>query len=54
MDLGKVKIHPIKASFVVYLPQSWVKHMELKKGNEVVWFIDEEDFKTLKLKKVSK
>ncbi len=53
MELKKVKIHPIKASFVVYLPKIWVKHMDLSKGDIVEWFVEENDFTTLKLKKVS-
>lgn len=52
MLLNKVRIHPVKKSFIVYLPKKWVEHMGLEKGDEVEWFVDENDFNTLKLKKV--
>jgi bifunctional DNA-binding transcriptional regulator/antitoxin component of YhaV-PrlF toxin-antitoxin module len=52
MNLNKVKIHPVNESFIVYLPKKWVEYMGLEKGDEVKWFIEENDFKTLKLNKV--
>ena len=52
MNLNKVKIHPVNASFIVYLPKKWVEYMDLEKGDQVKWSIDENDFETLKLKKV--
>ena len=52
MDLNTVYIHPIKSSFMVYLPKTWVEHMELKKGDKLTWFLEENDFSILKLRKV--
>jgi len=51
MELKKVGIHRVKDSFMVYLPITWARGMDLKKGDKVVWSIEKGDFETLKLKK---
>ena len=51
MELKKVTIHKVKDSFMVYLPITWGREMNLQKGDQVVWYIEEGDFERIHLKK---
>ena len=51
MKLKTMKIHEIRGSFVVYIPIVWVRQEKLKKGDKIVWTIDEGNHKILHLKK---
>lgn len=53
INLKKMNIHEIKGSFFVYIPKIWVKQKNLKKGDKVVWSIEEGDHNTLHLRKVN-
>jgi bifunctional DNA-binding transcriptional regulator/antitoxin component of YhaV-PrlF toxin-antitoxin module len=51
MELKKVTIHKVKDSFMVYLPITWGREMNLQKGDQVIWYIEEGDFERIHLKK---
>jgi len=51
MELKKMKVHEIKGSCFVYIPKVWVYQKNLKKGDKVIWSIQEGDHETLILKK---
>lgn len=51
MKLKTMKVQECRGSCIVYIPKSWAKQMNLKKGDEVVWTLDEGDHSTLHLKK---
>lgn len=52
MELNTMKVHESRGSCFVYIPKTWVKKMNLKKGDEVAWNLKEGDHETLELKKV--
>lgn len=47
-----MNVHQVKGSCFVYIPKVWVKQEGLKKGDKVVWSIEEGNHRTLKLKKM--
>lgn len=51
MQLARMKVHKIKESFVVYVPITWARGMELKKGDTLVYSVEEGDLSTLHLRK---
>lgn len=51
MELKTMKIHEIKGSCLVYIPIVWVRRENLKKGDLVIWTVDEGNHDTLHLKK---
>jgi hypothetical protein len=51
IELKKVSIQELNGSFFAYLPKFWVQNSGIKKGDKVVWSVEEGDHKTLTLKK---
>jgi len=52
MKLRTMKVQECKGSCVVYIPKVWASEIGLKKGDEVIWSMEEGDFETIHLKKV--
>jgi hypothetical protein len=50
MKIRKSTIQKTKDSFYVSIPKMWISEMNLKKGDIIAWFIDENDHHTLKLR----
>ena len=51
MELKKVRIQKSKGSYFIYLPKTWVKGMELEKGNILVWDLNENKHEQLVIRK---
>lgn len=51
MELKTVSIQELNGSFFAYLPKFWVQSSGIKKGDKIVWTIEEGDHNTLHLKK---
>ena len=51
LDLRVVNIQEVNGSCFIYIPKIWVNLMALKKGEKMVWSINEGDHETLHLTK---
>lgn len=51
MKIKTVKIQQSKGSYFIYLPKTWVNGMELEKGNELVWDLNENEHDKLVVRK---
>ncbi len=53
MELKTVNIQENNNSCFVYVPKAWINSMKLKKGDKMVWNLDEGNHDILYLKKMS-
>jgi bifunctional DNA-binding transcriptional regulator/antitoxin component of YhaV-PrlF toxin-antitoxin module len=51
MILNTMKVHSVNESCYVYIPKVWVALENLKKGDTIIWSVNEGDHRTLLLKK---
>lgn len=51
IELKRMSIQELNGSFFIYLPKFWVLSTGMKKGDIIVWSVEEGDYKTLQLKK---
>ena len=51
MELKTMKVQNVKGSFFVYIPKLSAEQIKLKKGDNLTWYIDENDHSTIKLRK---
>lgn len=54
MELKTVSIQELNGSFFAYIPKTWVLSSGIKKGDKIVWIVEEGNHSTLILKKKSK
>lgn len=54
MNLKIVTIQKVGNSFVIYLPITWARAMNLQRGDKVVWCMEEGNHETLHLKRKGK
>ncbi|EKF86850.1 AbrB/MazE/SpoVT family DNA-binding domain-containing protein [Methanobacterium formicicum] len=52
VELDTMKIQKTNGSYFVYIPKVWVNAMDLKKGDKLIWSVEEGNHGILILKKM--